>query len=111
MTETHVEQTEDRFAISVDASAAGFAAYLDHGGQRIFFHTEIDQAFRGLGLSAVLIGQALRATRASGQRIVGVCPAVAAYLTKHPEYDDASDPVTPEINDWLRQALGTTPFD
>jgi predicted GNAT family acetyltransferase len=45
----------------------------------------------------VLIAEALAATRAEGLRIVAVCPMVAGYIKKHPEFDDIVDAPTPQI--------------
>ena len=66
-------------------------------GERIFTHTEVDDAFEGRGLATILIGEALQATRDAGLRIVAVCPMVAAYIDKHHEFDDVVDPVTNDI--------------
>jgi predicted GNAT family acetyltransferase len=85
-----------RFEITVGGASAGFTEYVEHGDQRIFHHTEIDERFAGLGLGGVLANGALTATRADQLRIVAVCPFIAKYLTKHDEFDDIVDPVTPE---------------
>ncbi|RSS67485.1 bifunctional pirin family protein/GNAT family N-acetyltransferase [Streptomyces sp. WAC06614] len=85
---------------------AGLTAYRDRGDQRVFFHTEIDDAYAGRGLAAILVQQALTDVRASGMRIVPVCPYVASFLTRHQEYADITDPVTPEITTWLDERLG-----
>lgn len=86
----------DRYEIIVDDQLAGFAAYADHNGQRIFYHTEIGEEFGGRGLAGVLVGSALADTRAAGLRIVPVCPFVKKYLTTHHDVDDLVDPVTPD---------------
>lgn len=44
--------------------------------------------------------------RASGKRIVPVCPYVAKYLNRHEEFNDITDPVTPEVLQWLDTELG-----
>ncbi|WP_405477284.1 GNAT family N-acetyltransferase [Streptomyces sp. NBC_00009] len=90
-----------RYEILVDGKVAGFTAYRDSADQRVFYHTEIDDSYAGLGLASRLVQQALTDVRASGQRIVPVCPYVAKFLTKHDEFDDITDPVTPEIRQWL----------
>jgi predicted GNAT family acetyltransferase len=87
----------DKFTISVDGKSVGLEAFAERDGQRVFYHTEIDDAFGGRGLGTVLISEALAATRADGLRIVAVCPMVAAYVKKHPEFDDIVDAPTPEI--------------
>lgn len=95
-----------RYEILVDGERAGLAAYRDLGGQRVFFHTEVDDAFAGQGLGARLVLHALADARAAGKRIVPVCPYVAKLLNKHDEFADLTDPVTPDVLHWLRGELG-----
>lgn len=98
---TTVRRATDKFVIDVDGESAGLAAFADRDGQRVFFHTEIDDAFSGQGLSSVLVAAALDATRDEGLRIVPVCPLVAHWLTKHHELDALVDEPTAEIVEWL----------
>ncbi|MEU9343537.1 GNAT family N-acetyltransferase [Streptomyces sp. NPDC048278] len=95
-----------RYVILVDGRRAGLTAYRDLGAQRVFFHTEIDEAFAGQGLGAQLVQQALADVRASGMRIVPVCPYVAKFLKRHTEFADITDPVTPDVLRWLEAQLG-----
>ena len=88
---TVVSKESDRFTISVDGAPAGFTQFREDGNHRDFFHTELDDAFAGQGLSSVLVQQALDTTRADGLRIVATCPLVKHWLTKHPEFDDIVD--------------------
>ncbi|WP_277032365.1 GNAT family N-acetyltransferase [Actinacidiphila oryziradicis] len=97
---------QHRYGILVDGRLAGFTEYRDRGAQRVFFHTEIDEAFAGRGLASVLVQQALSDVRKSGKRVVPICPYVAKFLQKHDEFADIADPVTPEIRHWLRTELG-----
>ncbi|SEB09425.1 hypothetical protein SAMN04488580_10734 [Mycobacterium sp. 283mftsu] len=92
-----VTQEADRFSIAVDGKPVGLTAFIEHGEQRVFYHTEIDPAFGGRGLASVLIAQALATTRQQGKRIVAICPMVKAYVEKHHDFDDILDPRTPEI--------------
>lgn len=98
---TQVTAEADRFTISVDGTQAGFTEFIDHttdsGSQRIFPHTEIDEAFGGRGLATILVAEAVESTRAAGLRIVPVCSMVAGYLDKHPEFNDMVDPVTTDV--------------
>ncbi|MHA5050501.1 GNAT family N-acetyltransferase [Streptomyces sp. SD15] len=94
-----------RYEIRVDGKTAGLTAYRDRDDQRVFFHTKIDDAFAGQGLASLLVQQALSDVRASGKRIVPVCPYVAKFLTKHDEFADIADPVTPEVLQWLETVL------
>jgi predicted GNAT family acetyltransferase len=95
-----------RYEILVDGERAGLTAYRDRGEQRVFYHTEVDDAFAGRGLAAQLVQQALTDVRESGKRIVPVCPYVAKFLKKHEEFADITDPVTPEILEWLDTRSG-----
>ncbi|MFD8208721.1 GNAT family N-acetyltransferase [Streptomyces sp. NPDC059695] len=90
-----------RYEILVDGARAGLTAYRDRDDRRVFFHTEVDEAYAGQGLAAILVEQALTDVRASGLRIVPVCPYVAKFLKKHEEFADITDPVTPEVLEWL----------
>ncbi|MCB8906170.1 MULTISPECIES: GNAT family N-acetyltransferase [unclassified Streptomyces] len=94
-----------RYEILVDDQRAGLTSYRDRDDRRVFFHTEIDDAYAGQGLAAILVEQALTDVRASGMRIVPVCPYVAKFLKKHEEFADITDPVTPEVLQWLEGRL------
>ncbi|MFF0746984.1 GNAT family N-acetyltransferase [Streptomyces sp. NPDC004111] len=102
----HHVDARHRYEIAVADKRAGLTAYRDRGDQRVFFHTEIDDAYAGQGLASVLVDQALTDVRKSGLRIVPVCPYVAKFLTKHGEFSDITDAVTPEILTWLDAQLG-----
>ncbi|AMW15200.1 GNAT family acetyltransferase [Streptomyces qaidamensis] len=96
---------EQLSAILVDGRRAGLTAYRDRGEQRVFFHTETDDAFAGRGLAGELVRQALADVRASGKRIVPVCPYVASYLERHDGFAGITDPVTPDVLAWLEEQL------
>jgi predicted GNAT family acetyltransferase len=102
-----VQRADDRhrYEILVDGELAGFTEYLDRDAQRVFYHTLVDEAFAGRGLAGQLVQESLTDVRAAGKRIVPVCPYVAKFLTEHDEFADLTDPVTPEVTDWLRTRL------
>lgn len=100
-----VTNAPNQYEISVDGVAAGRAAYVDAGTQRIFYHTEIGDEFGGRGLGNDLIAAALADTRAAGRRIVAICPFVAGYVDKHDDYDDLLDPITPQAHAVVRAQL------
>lgn len=99
---TAVTAEEGRYTIAVDGKTVGLADYADRDNQRVFHHTEIDPAYGGRGLASILVEEALNAARDDGQRIVPVCSMVGAVLKKHPEFDDITDPVTPDVESWLQ---------
>jgi predicted GNAT family acetyltransferase len=80
-----------RFEIRVDGVRAGHAEYSRKGDRLIFTHTEIDDAYEGQGLGSKLASGALDAARATDHPVVPLCPFIASYVEKHPEYDDLVD--------------------
>lgn len=99
---TTVSTADGNYTIAVDGETVGLAAVADRGNQRVFYHTEVEERFGGRGLATILVGEALAATRADGKRVVPVCPMVAAFIKEHPEFRDMTDPVTPEILQWVQ---------
>ncbi len=91
-----------RFEVHYGDDLAGFTEYLDHDGQRIFYHTEIGAAFGGKGLATTLIRSALGETVGSGHRIVPICPFVKGFVDKHDDFADSVDPVTSAALDLVR---------
>jgi predicted GNAT family acetyltransferase len=89
---TTVTEEPGRFTIAVEGRTVGLADFHDRDGRRVFPHTEVQPAFEGRGLATILVGEALRATREAGLRIVPSCSMVARYIDKHPEFADITDP-------------------
>lgn len=67
-----------RTAAGEDAGRAFFLTGPD--GERIFHHTEVDEAFGGRGLSKVLVAQSLEGSREQGVTVVPVCPLFVKKL-------------------------------
>lgn len=81
-----------RYELRHDGTTIGFSTYgIRPTEQVVFTHTVVDDAYAGQGLALELTHFALDDVRASGRRIVSICPYVTAYLRKHPEYDDIVD--------------------
>ncbi len=100
--ETTVSLHDGKYTIAVEGKTVGFADFVDRGDQRVFHHTEIDPAYGGRGLATILVEEALNEARDEGKRIVPVCSMIGTVLKKHPEFDDITDPVTPEIEQWVQ---------
>jgi predicted GNAT family acetyltransferase len=97
-----VTKEDGRFTVAVDGKTVGLTAFAHRDGKRVFYHTEVDDAFGGRGLATIVIAEALAATRDEGLRIVPVCPTVVAYVKKHPEFGDVVDRPTKAILDSLQ---------
>jgi predicted GNAT family acetyltransferase len=71
-------------------SGAGTAlvAYRRKGKRITFTHTEVAPELRGQGVGEALAQAALEAARAEGLEVVPLCPFIAAYIRRHPEFAD-----------------------
>jgi predicted GNAT family acetyltransferase len=81
---------EHRFELDVGGHLAG-AYYRREPGVITFIHTEVPPALGGQGIGSKLVRGALELVRKEGVRVVATCPFVAAYMGKHPEYNDLLD--------------------
>jgi hypothetical protein len=54
----------------------------------IIDHTEVPDAFRGKGAGLRLVTRAVEEARASGKKIIPLCPFANAQFKRHPEWAD-----------------------
>jgi len=80
-----------RYVLELDGEMAGMAVYHVRGGRYFFVHTEIQPGHEREGLGSVLAQAALDDVRSKGGNIVPICPFVAAWLKRHPDYGDMID--------------------
>jgi len=76
-----------RFQIHTDAGTA-LLTYLRHGDEIEMMHTEVPEALEGRGYGAALAEAALDYARQQGSKVRPSCPFVAAYIQRHPAYQD-----------------------
>ena len=91
MSETTTEHraSEQRYVIHVDGELAGSAYYRLADGVVEFTHTEVDDRFEGQGVGSALARAALDDVRRDGSRtVVPSCPFIAAWIDRHPDYQD-----------------------
>ncbi|GAB2823036.1 GNAT family N-acetyltransferase [Lentzea nigeriaca] len=79
-------ETDNRYELRVDGRLAGQLAYRLIGDVIALVHTEVDEAYAGQGLGAQLAKFALDDAQARGRKVSPLCPFVAKYIDKHPEY-------------------------
>ena len=80
-----------RFELEQEGSVA-FSAYRREPGRITITHTEVPEIFRGKGIGSALARGALDLVRASGDKLVALCPFTASYVKSHPEYQDLLEP-------------------
>ena len=79
-----------RFEVSLEGETA-FAEYKLAPGKITLPHTEVPPAFEGRGVASQLAKTALGYAREQGLKVIPICPFMAAYITKHPEWHDLVD--------------------
>jgi uncharacterized protein len=79
---------ELRYEIEVDGEVAGFINYRREPGVIELVHTDVDPRSEGKGVGAALVRGALDDLQARGLKVRPYCPFVAAYIRRHPEYQD-----------------------
>lgn len=77
-----------QYEIELNGTPAGLIRYTVEGDTITMVHTEVDPQFEGQGVGADLVKHALDDVRARGERVVPLCPFVAAYIERHPGYAD-----------------------
>jgi predicted GNAT family acetyltransferase len=78
-----------RFELDHDGRTAVAVSYYQLSpGVITFRHTEVPPELSGHGIGSSLVRGALEAARARGLKVVPKCPFVAAYMAKHPEFND-----------------------
>ncbi|MFF5180284.1 GNAT family N-acetyltransferase [Micromonospora sp. NPDC000316] len=81
--------TRERFEARDEAGGvAGFVTYQLTGAIIAYTHTEVDPAFEGRGVGSTLARAVMDDARAKRRTVVPICPFLAEWLGKHPEYDD-----------------------
>jgi uncharacterized protein len=81
----------DRYVIEVEGDRVGLTEYHLRNSHYFFVHTETDPAYSGRGLATRLIRSALDDVRSQEGSVVPICPFVASFIKRHPEYDDLVD--------------------
>ena len=83
----HNDTANHRFTLDVDGHIA-FSQYRLSPGVITFVHTEVPKQLGGRGISSELARGALEQVRTLGLKVVALCPFIAAFIAKHPEFND-----------------------
>ncbi|WP_158839700.1 GNAT family N-acetyltransferase [Saccharothrix deserti] len=92
-------RAKNRFEAHDGETLAGFAAYVRTAELVAFVHTEVDRAYNGRGVGSLLAREAVESTRADGLRVLAVCPFIAGWLARHPEYADLEYRAASKVTD------------
>jgi predicted GNAT family acetyltransferase len=79
---------KSRYELRLGGRLIGVAAYRRRDGRIAFTHTEVDESCEGCGFGSRLAEAALDDARRQGLEILPLCPFVAHYVERHPEYQE-----------------------
>ncbi len=77
-----------RYELRLDGELIGAAVYRLRLDRIVFIHTEVAEAYEGRGFAGLLASSALDDARRRGLAVVPLCPYIAAYIDRHPSYQD-----------------------
>ena len=76
-----------RYELRLGGRLIGLAAYRRRNGRIALTHTEVEESCEGRGFGSRLAATALDDARRQGLDVVPLCPFVAHYIERHPEYE------------------------
>jgi predicted GNAT family acetyltransferase len=79
---------KSRYEISIDGEVVGFCSYRDTGGVFLLPHAEVDPRIGGQGIGTTLARRTLDDLRARQVKVVPLCPFIADFIRKNPQYQD-----------------------
>ncbi|MER7893173.1 GNAT family N-acetyltransferase [Micromonospora sp. NPDC048909] len=87
-TVTDVPERERFEARDEAGTLAGIVTYQLTGSIIAYTHTEVDPEFEGRGVGSTLARAVMDDARAKRRTVVPICPFLAEWLGKHPDYED-----------------------
>jgi uncharacterized protein len=82
----HVPEA-NRYELRLDGRLIGLVAYHRRNGRIAFTHTEVDESCEGRGFGSLLAAAALEDAERNGLEVVPLCPFIAHYIRRHPQYE------------------------
>lgn len=92
MPEVRKNEAQQRYELVEGSEVLGFAEFRPVGDAIMLPHTEISPAHEGEGLGSQLAKYALDDVQAQGKMVIPMCPFIAGYIRKHPEYVELIHP-------------------
>jgi uncharacterized protein len=78
--------SRSRFELEESGETAYLEFDLDSAGWITLLHTEVPEPLRGRGIAGTLAKTGLEYARDNNLKVDVVCPLVANYISKHPEF-------------------------
>ena len=81
-----INESKHRFELAVDGHVAFIEYILNKEDIMFLTHTEVPPALEGKGVGSSIVLQALKYIKEKNYTLAPLCPFVAKYLRKHPEW-------------------------
>jgi predicted GNAT family acetyltransferase len=81
-------EAASRYELRLGDRLIGLAQYRRRNGRLVLTHTEVDESCSGRGFGSALVAAALADVKRQGLTVTPLCPFVADYIRRHPEYED-----------------------
>lgn len=82
-----LDRDQQRFVLTIDGSTCELG--FSHDGDLLSLnHVRVPKAVGGQGIAGQLTRHALDWARVEGFKVRPVCPYVASWIEKHPDYQD-----------------------
>jgi uncharacterized protein len=82
-----------RYEARLEDRVVAYIEYRPSGEARMLTHTEVNADMEGKGVGSAIVKYALEDIRSRGERVVPMCPFVAAYMQRHREYTELVHPL------------------
>lgn len=79
---------EHRFEVIIDNLLSEADYVVDSRGNLKVTHTGVPRQLEGQGIAAALTKSLLDYARYNSLKVIPLCPYTAAYIRKHPEYEE-----------------------
>ncbi len=80
-------EQQQQFQVRLEGELASLE-YRLHEGKIVLMHTEVPVTLGGRGIGSALVGFAFNYARENHLSVKVYCPFVAAYVKRHPEYQE-----------------------
>lgn len=88
MSELVRNEQKKRFEVEAEGHTAFIEYMIDNDGIMYLTHTEVPRALEGKGVGKYIVEKSLNYLKDNGFKLAPLCPFVAAYLKRHPEWQE-----------------------
>ena len=77
-----------RFEVKLPDGQFAVIEYMKSPQRIIYTHTEVPEAYEGMGIASKMARAAMDYAREEGLKVQPLCPYVRSWVNRHPEYQD-----------------------